>query len=164
MYRINSATVGPVSPPQVELDEIDKLIISELQRDGRISYADLAPKVGLSPAATRQRVQRLIESDTVRILAVTDPQSIGYPVMAMLGIRVNGDVTAVADALAEIPGVIYVVFSSGQFDLLVEMISQDSMSLLARINDSVRTVAGVESIENFLYFGTHTHRFGWPIP
>ena len=53
MYRINSATVGPVSPPQVELDEIDKLIISELQRDGRISYADLAPKVGLSPAATR---------------------------------------------------------------------------------------------------------------
>jgi Lrp/AsnC family transcriptional regulator for asnA, asnC and gidA len=156
--------VDRVTPSVPDLDDIDKLIIAELQRDGRISYADLAPRVGLSPAATRQRVQRLIESETVRIVAVTDPQSIGYPVMAMLGIRVNGDVTAVADALAEIPGVIYVVYSSGQFDLLVEMISETSMSLLGRINESVRCVPGVESVENFLYFGTHTHRFGWPIP
>jgi Lrp/AsnC family transcriptional regulator for asnA, asnC and gidA len=99
----------------------------------------------------------------VSVVGVTDPQALGFPVMAMLGVRVDGDVVAVADAIGEIDGVIYIVMSSGSFDLLVEAIAEDSLSLLALINDNVRRVAGVRSVESFVYFGTHTHRFAWGV-
>ena len=81
----------------IELDDIDKRIVVELQRDGRISYADLGPIVGLSAAAVRQRVQRILDSGIVKVVGVTDPQALGFPVMAMLGVQVDGDVTQIAD-------------------------------------------------------------------
>ncbi|HMS14178.1 MAG: Lrp/AsnC family transcriptional regulator [Microthrixaceae bacterium] len=147
----------------VDLDEVDKSILAELQRDGRVSYADLGPKVGLSAAAARQRVQRLLDNQVVRVVGVTDPQTMGYPVMAMLGIQVDGDVVAVADAIAEIDGVIYIVMTAGSFDLLAEVICEDSPGLLDVINSQVKRVEGVRSVESFMYFATHTHRFGWAV-
>ena len=147
--------------PAVTLDALDKAIIAELQRDGRIAYADLAPLVGLSPAATRQRVQRLLDANVVNVLGVTDPLALGFPVMAMLGVQVDGDVVTIADRIAEIDGVIYVVLSSGSFDLLVEVIAEDTGSLLGVINDRLKAIDGVRRVESFLYFGIHTHRFGW---
>lgn len=147
--------------PPIPLDDIDKKIIDELQQDGRIAYADLAPKVGLSPAATRQRVQRLLDNGVVDVVGVTDPLALGYPVMAMLGVQVDGDVARIADEVAAIDGVIYVVLSSGSFDLLVEVIAEDTGALLGTINDRLKTIDGVRRVESFLYFGIHTHRFGW---
>ena len=147
----------------IDLDDIDKQIVTELQRDGRISYADLGPVVGLSAAAVRQRVQRLLDSEVVSVVGVTDPQALGYPVMAMLGVQVDGDVTAIADAVSAVDGVIYIVMSSGRFDLMVEVICEDSMSLLDLINSKVKTIEGVHHVESFLYFGIHTHRFGWSV-
>jgi len=147
----------------VALDETDKAIIAELQRDGRIAYVDLAPRIGLSPAATRQRVQRLLDAGVVNVVGVTDPLALGYPVMAMLGIQVDGDVVRIADAVAAIDGVIYVVLSSGSFDLLVEVIAEETGSLLGVINDQLKAIDGVRRVESFLYFGIHTHRFGWGV-
>jgi Lrp/AsnC family transcriptional regulator, regulator for asnA, asnC and gidA len=147
----------------VSLDDTDKAIIAELQQDGRIAYADLAPRIGLSPAATRQRVQRLLDAGVVNVVGVTDPLALGYPAMAMLGIQVDGDVVRIADAVAEIEGVIYVVLSSGSFDLLVEVIMEDTGTLLGIINDRIKTIDGVRRVESFVYFGIHTHRFGWGV-
>ena len=147
----------------IELDDIDKRIVTELQRDGRISYADLGPIVGLSPAAVRQRVQRILDAGIVQVVGVTDPQALGFPVMAMLGVQVDGDVTAIADLIAEVDGVIYIVMSAGSFDLMVEVICEDTMALLDLINARVKTVPGVRHVESFVYFGIHTHRFGWGV-
>ena len=147
----------------VSLDDTDKAIIAELQADGRIAYSDLAPRIGLSPAATRQRVQRLLDAGVVNVVGVTDPLALGYPAMAMLGIQVDGDVVRIADAVAEIVGVIYVVLSSGSFDLLVEVIMEDTGTLLGIINDRIKTIDGVRRVESFVYFGIHTHRFGWGV-
>lgn len=147
----------------IELDDIDKRIVTELQRDGRISYADLGPIVGLSPAAVRQRVQRILDAGIVQVVGVTDPQALGFPVMAMLGVQVDGDVTAIADRIAEVDGVIYIVMSAGSFDLMVEVICEDTMALLDLINARVKTVPGVRRVESFVYFGIHTHRFGWGV-
>jgi Lrp/AsnC family transcriptional regulator for asnA, asnC and gidA len=147
----------------IELDDIDKRIVTELQRDGRISYADLGPIVGLSPAAVRQRVQRILDSGVVQVVGVTDPSAVGYPVMAMLGVQVDGDVTEIADEIAAVDGVIYIVMSAGSFDLMVEVICEDTMALLDLINRKVKTVKGVRQVESFMYFGIHTHRFGWGV-
>ena len=143
------------------IDEIDRKLIEALQHDGRTSYADLAELVNLSPAATRLRVQRLIDNGVVKVVGVTDPLALGYPVMAALGIRVERNVREVADRIADIAGVIYVVFTSGSFDLLVEVVCEDSSRLLTAIDDEIRAIPGVRSVESFTYFGIHTHRFVW---
>src|SRR5258705_4284733 len=143
------------------LDDLDRRLIDALQHDGRASYADLAELVSLSPAATRLRVQRLLDTGVVKIVGVTDPLALGYPVMAALGVRVERNVRDVADRIADIAGVIYVVFTSGSFDLLVEVLCEDSARLLTVIDDEVRAIDGVRSVESFTYFGIHTHRFVW---
>jgi len=145
----------------LQLDEIDRTLIEALQRDGRASYADLAELVTLSPAATRLRVQRLLDNGVVKIVGVTDPLALGYPVMSALGVRVERNVRDVADRIADIAGVIYVVFTSGSFDLLVEVVCEDSARLLTVIDDEIRAIDGVRSVESFTYFGIHTHRFVW---
>jgi Lrp/AsnC family transcriptional regulator for asnA, asnC and gidA len=143
------------------LDDLDRRLIDALQHDGRASYADLAELVSLSPAATRLRVQRLLDTGVVKIVGVTDPLALGYPVMAALGVRVERNVRDVADRIADIAGVIYVVFTSGSFDLLVEVLCEDSARLLNVIDDEIRAIDGVRSVESFTYFGIHTHRFVW---
>ncbi|GAA0389915.1 Lrp/AsnC family transcriptional regulator [Microbispora corallina] len=144
------------------LDEIDRVLLRELQRDGRISYAALAERTGLSAPAVRQRVQRLRDEGVVQIVGVTDPMALGLPVMALIGVRVDGDVHAVADAISELAGVIYVVLTSGSFDLFAEVVCREPAELLAVINDHIRRVPGVTRAEAFTYFGIHTHRFAWP--
>lgn len=148
----------------VALDGTDKAIIRALQVDGRISYADLAPKVGLSAPATRQRVQRLIDSGLLQVVAVTDPLQLGLPVMALVGIAVAGDIRAVADRVAELHNVIYVVLTSGSFDLFAEVVCRDMDEMFTVVNDHVKTVPGVNTTESFVYFGIHTHRFTWGVP
>ena len=124
------------------LDDTDRQLIEALQRDGRASYADLADLVNLSPAATRLRVQRLLDAGVVKVVGVTDPLALGYPVMAALGVRVERNVRDVADRIADISGVIYVVFTSGSFDLLVEVLCEDSARLLTVIDDEIRAIDG----------------------
>lgn len=145
----------------LSLDETDRRLVEALQRDGRASYAELADLVELSPAATRLRVQRLLDTGVVQVVGVTDPLALGYPVMAALGVRVERNVREVADRIAAIPGIIYVVFTSGSFDLLVEVLCEDTARLLSVIDDEVRAIPDVRSVESFTYFGIHTHRFVW---
>ncbi|MDQ1733189.1 MAG: Lrp/AsnC family transcriptional regulator, regulator for asnA, asnC and gidA [Pseudonocardiales bacterium] len=146
---------------RISLDAIDHQLIGLLQRDGRASYADLAPAVGLSAPAVRQRVQRLIEGGVVQIVAVTDPLALGLPVMALVGIKVNGDALAVADALGAIDRVIYVVVTGGAYDVFAEVVCGDMSELFHVINGEIRPMPGVAAVESFPYFDIRTHRFTW---
>jgi Lrp/AsnC family transcriptional regulator for asnA, asnC and gidA len=150
--------------PSVPLDGTDKAIIRALQADGRISYADLAPRVGLSAPATRQRMQRLMDSGLLQVVAVTDPLKLGLPVMALVAVAVEGDVRAVADRVSELDNVIYVVLTSGSFDLFAEVVCADMDELFVVVNDHIKAVPGVRATESFVYFDIHTHRFTWGVP
>lgn len=81
--------------------------------------------------------------------------------MALIGVRTDG-VRTVADRISELPGVIYVVFTSGSFDMFVEVVGREPAELLAILNDHVKRVPGVTRAEAFTCFGIHTHRFAWP--
>ncbi len=107
-------------------------------------------------------MQRLRDENVVQIVGVTDPMALGLPVMALIGVRVDSDVHTVADRISELPGVIYVVLTSGAFDLFVEVVCKEPAELLAILNDHIRRVPGVTRAESFTYFGIHTHRFAWP--
>jgi Lrp/AsnC family transcriptional regulator, regulator for asnA, asnC and gidA len=143
-----------------DLDDADKALIELLQEDGRTPYTRLAATVGLSEAAVRQRVQRLIDDNVVQIVAVTDPLRLGFRRQAMVGVRTDGDIRAVADTLAAIPEIDYVVFTSGSFDLLFEIVCEDDERLLALLNDKVRCIPGVRSTETFVYLKLQTYAWG----
>lgn len=146
------------------LDDIALAIIEQLQTDGRRSYADIAKAVGLSEAATRQRVQRLTDSGVMQIVAVTDPLQLGFARQAMIGVKISGDTRSVADSLSTLPGVSYVVQTAGSYDLLVEVVCESDDDLIAVLNDHVRTLAGVVSTETFVYLKLHKQHYNWGTP
>jgi Lrp/AsnC family transcriptional regulator, regulator for asnA, asnC and gidA len=144
-----------------ELDDVDRRLLALLAADGRASYAELAPRVGLSAPAVRLRVQRLVESDVLQVVGVSDPAALGFGVQAMVAISTQGDVRVVADAVGALPQVIYLVLTSGEHDLLAEVVARTPDELLTVVNDQIRAVAGVEFTRVWQYYGIHTHRFGW---
>jgi Lrp/AsnC family transcriptional regulator for asnA, asnC and gidA len=148
-------------PAGVALDEIDKAIIRELQVDGRMPYAKLGPAVGLSQAAVRQRVQRLIENGVMQVVAVTDPLMVGFNLQAMIGIRAEGDLRAVAQRLSDLPKVAYVVITSGGYDLLAEVVCEGTEELLTLLNDVIRTLPGVVAADAFTYLHLQKQTYSW---
>lgn len=146
---------------RTSLDGTSKAIIEQLQDDGRRSYADIGKAVGLSEAAVRQRVQKLIDGGVMQIVAVTDPLQLGFLRQAMIGVRVTGDTRAVADAVAEIPAVDYVVLTAGSFDLLVEIVCEDDEKLLDILNEQIRSLDGVLSTETFVYLKLRKQLYNW---
>jgi Lrp/AsnC family transcriptional regulator for asnA, asnC and gidA len=146
---------------EVALDDINKQIIEHLQRDGRMSYATLAKTIGLSEAAVRQRVQRLLDGGLMQIVAVTDPLTLGFARQAMVGLKVTGDLRAIADEIAAIPEVDYVVICAGGFDLLVELVCTDDEHLLDLLNEKVRAINGVQVCETFMYLKLAKQTYAW---
>ena len=149
---------GPAST--TALDEISKRIIEQLQSDGRQSYAAIGKAVGLSEAAVRQRVQRLHEAGVMQIVAVTDPLKLGFRRQAMIGIRCDGDLQTVADDLAALEEVDYVVLTAGSFDLLCEVVCEDDDHLLDVLS-RVRNVPSVTSTETFVYLKLRKQTYSW---
>ena len=145
----------------VAVDELSKLIIEQLQEDGRRSYAAIGKAVGLSEAAVRQRVQRLLDSGLVQIVAVTDPLQLGFLRQAMIGVKVSGDAQEVADQLAEIEEIEYVVVTAGSFDVLVEVVCRDDDQLLEVINRRIRSLDAVTGTETFVYLKLRKQTYAW---
>ena len=148
---------------QPTLDDVDRRIISELQVDGRKPYTHLAPAVGLSEAAVRQRVQRLIDTGVMQIVAVSDPKVLGFDRQAMIGIQVEGDALVVADAVAALDEVEYVVLTAGGVDLLVEVVVEDDESLLRLLNEQIRKIPGVRATETYMYLRIHKETYQWGV-
>ncbi|GAA1325188.1 Lrp/AsnC family transcriptional regulator [Leucobacter albus] len=150
-----------VNPEPNDIDDIDRKLLSALQRDGRCGYAELGELVGLTAGGARRRVMRLEERGIIQIVGVTDPLKLGYRSMAMVGIVAQGDVEEIAAALNDLQNVVYVVIAAGQYDLLVEVIAEDQAAMFEAINHQVRKVPGVLRLETFPYYSIRTHRFGW---
>src|SRR5688572_8875197 len=143
------------------LDETSKRIIEQLQEDGRRPYAAIGKAVGLSEAAVRQRVQRLLDAGVMQIVAVTDPMQVGFARQAMIGVRVDGDITPVADALAAMTEVDYVVVTAGSFDVLVEVVCEDDDHLLDVVARQIRSIPGVKNTETFVYLKLRKQLYNW---
>ncbi|MDC5698163.1 Lrp/AsnC family transcriptional regulator [Intrasporangium calvum] len=151
----------PSARPPVNLDDVSKAIIEQLQHDGRKSYAAIAAEVGLSEAAVRQRVQRLLDAEVMQIVAVTDPLQVGFLRSAMIGLRVSGDMTEVADALTRMDEVDYVVTTAGSFDILAEVVCEDDDHLLELLTKRIRALPNVTATETFVYLKLNKQLYNW---
>jgi Lrp/AsnC family transcriptional regulator for asnA, asnC and gidA len=146
-----------------QLDDVSKAIIEELQQDGRRSYAAIGKVVGLSEAAVRQRVQRLIDGNVMQVVAVTDPLELGFARQAMIGIRAQGELEPIADELAGMDEVDYVVITAGSFDLLAEVVCESDERLHDVLSHRIRTIKGVVSTETFMYLKLRKQTYSWGV-
>ena len=155
-------TKNPERPTAI-LDDVSKAIIEQLQQDGRRSYAAIGKVVGLSEAAVRQRVQRLTDAGVMQVVAVTDPLQLGFARQAMVGVRVNGPVGPVADAIAALDEVDYVVVTAGSYDLLVEVVCESDEHLLEVISGQIRAIDAVSATETFMYLQLKKQTYSWGV-
>lgn len=142
------------------LDDLSKEIIEQLQQDGRRSYAAIGKAVGLSEAAVRQRVQRLLETGVMQIVGVTDPLMLGFSRQAMIAIKCEGDLEEVADHLAAMEEIDYVVITAGSFDILIELVCESDDQMLEMLN-RIRAVPTVTSTESFVYLKLRKQTYTW---
>jgi Lrp/AsnC family transcriptional regulator for asnA, asnC and gidA len=142
------------------VDDTDRAIIEQLQGDGRISYTKLGSAIGLSEAAARQRVQRLMDGGVLQVVAVTNPLSLGYRRMAMIGVRTEGPTDAIAAALERFRDIEYLVVTAGSFDLMCEVVVPDDSALL-NLTNRIRAVPGVNNTETFIYLSLVKQTYAW---
>jgi Lrp/AsnC family transcriptional regulator, regulator for asnA, asnC and gidA len=145
------------------LDEKAKRIIELLQADGRMSYSAIAKDVGLSEAAVRHRVQKLIEGGVVQIVAVTDALQMGFARQAMIGIKVTGNVQDVAAELGTMEELDYIVITTGRFDILAEMVAESDDDLLDIVSRRMSAISGVVTTETFVYLRLVKQTYAWGV-
>lgn len=149
------------APANGMLDAANKAIVEQLQKDGRQTYGSIGEAVGLSEAAVRQRVQKMRDAGIMQIVAVTDPLQVGFRSQAMVGIRTDGDARVVADRLAAVDNIDYVVLCAGSFDILVELVCEDENSILQLLNEVIRQTPGVRDTEMFMYLKLAKQTYAW---
>jgi len=152
------------APRTTVLDPIDRAIILALQTDGRMSYASLAEKIGLSQPAARQRVHKLIDSGVMEVVALTDPLKLGFRVHADLGINVSGDPRAVVEALKSLPEVVYLRYTAGRFEIMAEVLFENSEELHAFVNGRLREIPGVDRVESMILLERVKETHDWGVP
>ena len=138
--------------PAESLDQIDRQIIEALQKDGRVAFAQIAEQLSVSPGMIRLRYNRLVEQGYLKVVAITNPLRMGYTTMAMIGIRAEGSkLLEVAEKISKLDEVIYMVISSGRFDIFAEVVCRDREGLLRFITEKLSRIEGVRESESFVH-------------
>jgi len=135
-----------------DLDEIDQKIIVALQQDGRMALAQIAGQLNVSPGMIRVRYNRLVEMGVLRIVAITNPLRMGYNMMALIGVKTEGEkLLEVADKIATLDEVIYLIIVSGAYDIIAEVVCRDQHHLLKFLTECLYQIDGVRESESFIH-------------
>jgi len=146
MNSINSTSQSP------QLDEIDLQIIAALRQDGRVPFLQIAEQLNVSPGMIRLRYSRLVETGILKVVAVSDPLLMGYSTMALIGIRADGSqLMAVAEQIAALDEVVYLIITSGSYDIIAEVICRDQAHLLQFLTERLYKIQGVRESETFMH-------------
>ncbi|WP_290515170.1 Lrp/AsnC family transcriptional regulator [Aeromicrobium sp.] len=154
---------SPATPRRSGLDTVAKQIIELLQDDGRLSYSAIAKEVGLSEAAVRHRVQKLIDTGVMQVVAVTDPMQMGFARQAMVGIKVSGNVRDVATELSTMEKLDYIVITTGRFDILAELVAESDDELLDIVSQQISAIDKVVTTETFVYLRLEKQTYAWGV-
>ncbi|MDU0367642.1 Lrp/AsnC family transcriptional regulator [Microbacterium sp. NPDC089180] len=140
------------------LDEIDRLILSELQRDGRLTNQDLADRVGLSPSPCLRRVRRLEEAGVISgYRAVVSPKAVDLEITAFVRLRLASHEGATVDAVEErlraIPSIVEAHLLAGDWDYLVRIVTPTFEAYERLLREHLRAIPSLSSIDTTFAFG-----------
>ncbi|MFD7155594.1 Lrp/AsnC family transcriptional regulator [Kribbella sp. NPDC059898] len=141
------------------MDEVDRAILEALQRDGRISNAELAERVGLSPSPCLRRVRRLEEAGVIRgYRAVIDPAAIGRGLRVIAGVRLvrhaRTDVQAFERAVTRLTEVVQTHHVTGNFDYLLQVEVADLPAYESFHANKLADLPGVAAVTSYVTMKT----------
>ncbi len=141
-----------ITTPLEGLDPIDQYILDALRKDGREAFSQIAEQLKVSPGMIRQRYNRLVETGVLKVVAITNPIQRGYKTMAMIGIRTDGQrMLQVAEQVAALQEVVYLIVVSGHYDLMAEVFCRDHEDLLRFLTEKLSVIEGVRETESFMH-------------
>lgn len=146
-------------PATVELDEFDRKILSILRQDGRITYTDLAQKVGLSKTPCQQRVKRLIENRViVGFRAIVDPAKVGLDHVAFTEVKLSDTrETALKEfnaAVRQIPEVEECHMIASSFDYLLKVRTPNIRKYRTVLGEKISSLPHVANTSTFVAMET----------
>ena len=134
------------------LDEIDLYMLAALRKDGREAFSQIAEQLKVSPGMIRQRYNRLVEDGYLKVVAITNPIQRGFKTMALIGVHTDGyRMLEVADKIAKLDEVVYLVVVSGRYDIVIEVFCRDHEDLLKFITEKLYSIEGVRETETFMH-------------
>jgi Lrp/AsnC family transcriptional regulator, regulator for asnA, asnC and gidA len=148
-----------------DLDALDRRIIDQLQEDGRRSNVAIARELGVTETTIRHRIDRLITNGFIRIAAVIDPRKTPYLTDAMIWIRLErGRSQEAAAHLATLANVVYVAFTAGRYDMLVEALFESDEQLFEFLTETLGKIPGVLQSETYHVLQTVKINYDWKLP
>lgn len=141
----------PADPDSPELDEVDLKIIKALQEDGRATFQEIAESIDMPYQTTRRRAKALLEMNIVQPETLVNRIVEGTAVVAGVNLRTTGPITPIAEKLLLLPEVEIAVFTTGTYDLMLEVACKDREHLAKLVGELIPSVPGVISTETSIY-------------
>ena len=113
------------SEPPREIDRTDRMILRQVQEDGRISFTDIAQKTGISATSAADRFRKLASDGIVRVVTLPDPPRVGMHLSGLIGVEPASSVRDAITALAALPELSFFTVMSGQFPIRFEFNTRD---------------------------------------
>ena len=154
--------VPEAQPSRGLINELDRFILQTLQQDGRAPFTQIARQAGVSETTIRDRYRHLVEMGIVRTVGIVDPYALGFQAPAVIGISVEPNLAEqVAQAVAGLPEVSYVVMTLGSFDLIVEVFCRDLPHLSELITQRIYQIPGVRTTETLMIARSYKLTYRW---
>jgi Lrp/AsnC family transcriptional regulator for asnA, asnC and gidA len=146
--------------PVTEFDAIDKAIVNRLNANGRESFRTLGTELSISETQVRRRVARMQDAGALRVMAIANPMSLGFEVVAFVGVDCAPPASTVdvAEALSNLASVTYVAICAGRFNIWAEIVCTSMEDMLRILDSGVRQIAGVRAVEPFVYLDLQYRR------
>jgi Lrp/AsnC family transcriptional regulator for asnA, asnC and gidA len=150
----------------IRVDHTDRAIVDLLIEDGRMSGADIARRIGdVTERTVRNRLERLVREDVIRVTAVVNAAALGLPVTADVFVEVEpGHIMHVARRIAAFDCVTYVACSTGENDLSLQIVAEDNAGLYRFVTEVLANVPGVRKTTTVLLPIIVKDDNQWPIP
>ncbi|MEX0625664.1 MAG: Lrp/AsnC family transcriptional regulator [Chloroflexota bacterium] len=148
-----------------DLDDLDLSLLQALQANGRVPNARIARALGVSEPTVRKRIERLIRDRFLKVVAVINPVRTPYRVDVVIGVRVRpGSALEMGSALAEMDETVYVGYTAGRYDLIIEVLSRTDEDLFAFLSERLGRLDGIVSTETFHVLRTEKINYDWKLP
>ena len=162
MLRLTGEHTNVTALPKTLLDEVDIHILALLQKDGRITNADLAKSVGLSPPSVLQRVRALEKAGLIRgYFALLDAERLGLRALAWVQITLSlhqeQPIERFRRSIQDIPEILECYHVSGDFDFLLKVVVKDLRAYEVFVREKLSKIKGIQQIKTSMVFGTNKY-------
>lgn len=150
---------------KVDIDKVDRKIISLLQENGRRSNVDIARYIDISESTVKNRIDRLIEKKILSVLAVLNPQAMGYESHVIIGISTEkGQTVRVGNTIKSMKEVAYLGYVTGRYDMIVEVLLKDPSELFSFLSRKIEEIPGIAATETFYVLQSEKINYEWKLP